>query len=307
MNVKLQSQDKKDVEIVKDSIINPILKGESVLQMDRPPGIDFPHNAINGTVYEGANCLLCQQFRADNKDSEGKGFKSPLFMTTQQTHDLYMLPHQDTKALNISCYVKMRVHKENIYPVGGDGREDRTQAPIHVKGEPIVGSDGKPIGEGFEFYWHRNLEQIDTEHCAQYRRAAKSEDEYIAIRTPSNVKIDKYPKMENPYVKRNPEGEVIEIYAKPGQFYKAKNDSGLEVLKEKASHYFNSIITDFPYSKAVFTEEQLQDIAKEKSKNNSQILNVFNDAYNYACGRKKSIVRSNEKTNTKKKAKAKTM
>lgn len=89
---------------VKETILNSLEKGTSVLQKDRS-GIEYSQNAKSGAIYDGLNQLHLQQFRADNDK------KSPYFLTLNQIDEKGMGVKEKTHGALISYFYKKQNYK----------------------------------------------------------------------------------------------------------------------------------------------------------------------------------------------------
>jgi len=289
------AEKKKYAEEVKGTILNALAENKSFLQKDRK-GIDYSLNCATGTVYSGVNQAYLEQVRVNND------YKNPHFMTFQQVVDRGMLVMSGQKGHIINYWVPQARYQRDEYPIDPKTqKEDRSMPIIHAKGSLKLDKDGKPYGEN-EYNFVFNLQQInpDQHHFRIPANAPEVDGKKIgtffvaskAFLINDNVKLD------NPYVFTNKDGKD-EYRAKPGMFYKAKDDSIIERFAEDMSRYFNSCVTGAEFKAVKYTPEEIKTLQAEINNRQSPIFSKINDAALYATGQNEKAERIETKRQEK--------
>ena len=263
-------------ETVKGAIFNALAAGTSVLQKDRQ-GVDYSLNAASGTVYSGINQLYLQQVRANNN------FANPHFMTFEQARNKGMFVKKSEKGAIINYYSNPMRHHRTEYPLGADGLPDKSQKPIHEKGDVKKDAKGHAIS-GNEYNFAFNLEQINPE-LHNFRKNSRVNEEGKRVGgyeyASSAVVFNNNVKLENPF----PET------AKPGLHYKAKDASIIEKFGEDVSKYFNSLYTGEKFTAVKYTPEEIKTLQAEITNKQSPVFEKINTGSLLAAGNTAKIER----------------
>lgn len=257
-------------EEVKDTIIGSLEKGTSVLQKDRE-GIRYPQNDFSKTIYNGVNNFLLSQRLEDG------GYESPMLYTLEQMKQRAFWVKPGEKAIatiNYYCPEGLRYHFDE-YPMI-DGRPDKTQVPIHKKGDFKLDEEGKKI-IGYDYNNVYNVAQIDP-NLKQFKRFAKPDEQgrkgvWETVPDSFEIRLKTDIRQEAPF-----------NTAVPGIVYKAQDNSILEVFAEQYSKYVNSCVTGCKYKAWKPTSKQIEELKSLSSENNSQLFKKINDAYFLGVG-----------------------
>ena len=297
------------MEKMKSNLVEALAKSRSVLQNDRPEGeIYYPVNHQTNMVYNSWNALQLAQKIHDSKA------KTPEFLTQDQISAKGYNVAKGAQGVLITEYHNQLHQKIDKFPVklGPDGQPmldasgkpiyDKTQPPISRKGDPVL-KDGKPIGgnvPAFAFL----ISDVDSRERRFVNTGNRKTDGTFLFKpiygdTPTIV-VDPEKKYQNPFRFTDREGKTV-ITAKPGDFYKAADNSPVEKLLEAASKYFNSMYTGAKYQATTFTNDEIAALRAEIKNPNSRLVPGMNDAFYIATGQNEKAQRiANQREENKK-------
>jgi len=270
-----KKKEKKYIETVKDTILDALSNGTSVLQKDRVGGIDCSINADTNTIYSGINQLFLQQIR------QNKGFKSNKFLTESAIQDNRMGYTYGAELFPVTYWQKELKYRENVYPIGPNGKYDYKQPPIHLKGSPRIDANGNLIGSGYDQFIVVNLDQVDQRkhtYKIDAEKFGKNQDGsakggYIKEEQPKRYDLD--------FIPKTPEKCVA------GDYYKAQNSSDtVDYFKQEVSKYINSVLTGTSFKASEFSKKQISDLKTKHFKDDSLFFKVINSASILAFGDK---------------------
>jgi len=270
---------------VKKLLIDAIANGTSVLLKDKKAGTNYAANPESNTVYTGLNQLVLQQ------SMENNGFENPYFVTTDQARAKGRFPKNLSLNTTISYYCPEGVRYDfDVYPIK-DGKYDKSVEPIHRKGDVKKDTDGKVI-IGYEYKPMYNLEQLGT---FQYRENAQVDENgkkvsWVEVEDPYALKPRSEIHLPIPF-----QGKNFKFDPSKPTFYKAKDDSALEVFAEQASKFLHSCYSDnYEYKAWKPTPEQIKSLQSEIDNEKSLFFQKVNDASFQAIGRNDIQERVNE-------------
>jgi hypothetical protein len=275
---------------VKEAILSPLEKGTSVLQHPSE-GLRYISNYDTGSIPQGMNQMFFQETMKE------KGYKIPFYSTFDQAISHGFSIKRGEKSVPLSTWSKVMRYDQDIPRKDAEGhivKDDNGRAVLeHVKGEAKLNANGDTFS-GHTFYNCFFIEQQDLSFKT-FRNNARTDEKGNAVGgfVPASdiLTVKEHIDLPIPFVDR----ETKRSSSKPGEYYKAKNDSAIELYCEHASRYLNSTYhTNVKYEPWTPSKDFLTQLRQEIMDGRSPIFQKLLDADLTANGRTEKLDQINE-------------